>query len=622
MANVRSSITAHLQLDRAQFTSGLREASQQTRMFGRDLQGVNAAGATAGRSQGYANLAGKIAIVAGAAMAAKTAVTAVFDASSNRESLIRALAATSDGARSVEDQFDRLQASAMRSGIGVDAMVRSFIQLRGASLSSEDAEKTAAAVANALNRIGRGADFEPVMTNLKQISSRITGLGDEIKETANYLPEIRKLSNLKFGTDTGEGLNKKGITGKMFVQGITEELAKYETATGGAKAATANLDNAFENLKVTSGNVFLPAMVGTVNLATTAIKKLGEGISFVKDEYNQMTSGADPTRTAAAVSAPPGILSEAQLQQKKVDAAKEAQQLEEARAEAVAKALGDELNLASLQQGVAIERADNNAAGILAAETDLALAKEKQTIMRDLNATEAEATEHIRRRVKIEQESANAARARSLEKATKKEEQSLALTEAEADGTSPRRLKKMQKEARLQQETERLKGEGFTEKQSSDLASRRVSAEDRLTENRDRAAKGLRPRTRTITDPGEQSRRSFNRLSSGDKEKLEGLSSSEGAFQTFQRKQAGGIAANADDSLASRPRPSRIQGAGKKKEKEPGEVGVNPDGKSKPAGGAEAVYQEKVIRALDNVRKAVEANGPTASTRTKSSNAA
>jgi hypothetical protein len=59
-----------------------------------------------------------------------------------------------------------------------------------------------------------------------------------------------------------------------------------------------------------------------------------------------------------------------------------------------------------------------------------------------------------------------------------------------------------------------------------------------------------------------------------------------------------------------------------KKEKEPGEVGVNPDGKSKPAGGAEAVYQERVIRALDNVRKAVEANSPTASTRTKSSNAA
>jgi hypothetical protein len=619
MANVRSSITAHLQLNRAQFTTGLREASQQTRMFGKDLQGINAAGAGIGRSSGYASLAGKLAGAAAAAMAAKGAVTAVFDAASNRESLIRSLAATSDGARTVEEQFDRLQAAALRSGVGVDTMVQSFIQLRGASLSSSDAEKTASAVANALNIVGRGADFGPVMVNLKQISSRIAGIGDEIKETANYLPEITKLSQLKFGTSTAEGLNKKGITGKMFVAGITEELAKYETATGGAKMATANLDNAWENLKVTSGNVFLPAMVGSVDVVTSGIKKLGEGIGFVKDEYNKMTSGTDSTRNSSSVVAPDGILNEEQLQKKRTDAAAEAQLLEEARAAAVRKALDDEENLASLQQAVSIAKADTDAAAILAAETDLALAKEKLTIMRDLNATEAEATEHIKTRVKIEQEAANAARARAMEKTNKKEGQDLSLLEAEANGMSPRRQKKLQKDIRLQQETQRLKDEGFTPEQATGLANRKVTAEDRLTENKDRAARGLRPRSRTITDPAERSRRAFDRLSTGDKAKMENLSSSEDAYQTFQRKQKGGIGAySGDDPLAQRSRPSRIQGAGRKPDKEPGSTSVKEGSTGSPnAGGPLLTGVNRALALLQSINTSIASMTPTASSRTQ-----
>lgn len=619
MANVRSSITAHLQLNRAQFTTGLREASQQTRMFGRDLQGINAAGAGAGRSTRYSELASKIALAGAAALSAKGAITAVFDAASNRETLIRSLAATSDGARTVEEQFDRLQAAALRSGVGVDTMVQSFIQLRGASLSSSDAEKTASAVANALNIVGRGADFGPVMVNLKQISGRIAGLGDEIKETANYLPEITKLSQLKFGTSTPEGLNKKGITGKMFVAGITEELAKYETATGGAKVATANLGNAWENLKVTSGNVFLPAMVGSVNVITSGIKKLGEGIGFVKNEYNKMASGADSTRNSASVVAPPGILNEEQLQKKRTDAAAEAQLLEEARAAAVRKALDDEENLASLQQAVSIAKADTDAAAILAAETDLALAKDKLTIMRELNATEAEATEHIRQRVRIEQEAANAARARAMEKTNKKEGQDLSLLEAEANGMSPRRQKKLQKDIRLQQETQRLKDEGFTPEQATALANRKVTAEDRLTENKDRAARGLRPRSRTITDPAERSRRAFDRLSSGDKAKMENISSSEDAYQTFQRKQKGGIGAySGDDPLAQRSRPSRIQGAGRKPDKEPGSTSVKEGSTGSPnAGGPLLAGVNRALALLQSINTSIANMGPTASSRTQ-----
>ena len=480
MASRKSSITAELKLaGKAQFKSGLNEAGRDARAFGRDLEKIGGKGIGGlGRQFGVARSAiiGLTAATAGAAVGVKS----VFEAASNQEQLMRGLAATSDGVRSVESQFERLRIKAMESGVSVNEMAQAFTQLRGAAVGSEDAEKTAAAVANALNRVGRGADFGAVMQNLVQITSRTTGLGDEIKETANYLPQIRAISKLRFGSDTGEGLNKAGVTGRDWVAGIVDELAKYEKATGGAKAATKSFSSAWDQLKATAGSVILEPMTGVIQSIT-------DGIEELKSNAPLLLGGAGTQKES---------LSREELEKKKVKAAEELKKLEEARAESVRETFTKELEISEAESKLAHAKSINDDAMILAARQELAILKEKMAVMIASNATDAEAVEFIKKRVALEQDADNIARdaERSKQRAAASDE--LKLLEARAGGASDRKLKKMEKGQRLGAEEDKLLKEGMAPAKAKEFARRKIEAEDRIAQDADRASMGLRPRIR------------------------------------------------------------------------------------------------------------------------------
>ena len=584
MASRKSSITAELKLaGKAQFKSGLNEAGRDARVFGRDLNNISGKG-IGGLGRQFSGARSAIIGLTGATAAAAVGVKSVFEAASTQEGLMRGLAAASDGVRSVESQFERLRIKAMESGVSINEMAQAFMQLRGAAVSSDDAEKAASAVANALNRVNRGADFGAVMANLVQITSRTTGLGDEIKETANYLPQIRSLSKLKFGTDTGEGLNKAGVTGRQWVNGIVEELAKYEKATGGAKAATKTFASAWDQLKVTAGQLVIEPI-------TKAIVNLTDKLEEVRQD-GPMLLNPDAK--------PKEVLTKAQLDEKKIKAAEELQKLEDARAESVKETFAKEIEIAEAEANLAEAKTQNSDAAVLAASQELAILKEKMAVMVASNATDAEAVEFIKQRIALEQSADNITRDAERSKAQAADSRELALLEAKAGGASSRKLNKIEKNNRLATEEDRLIKDGATPEQAKETASRRIEAEDRIKQDEDRASMGLRPR---IRGAGRGKEKSESGLGS---ERYTGLINETTAFKgldSYDEMQPDPAAIEAKKEAMR-----TIKGAGHKEPKQKGDA---------PASSGVGGDVAKLITAMQSVEKAVRDIGPSRNDKAK-----
>ena len=227
-----------------------------------------ASDATSGLSSALSALPA-VAIGAWAAASAK----AVYGAAVEMESLERGLSAVMGSGALARDEMQRLSVVAKLPGLGYAEAIRMSTSLQAAGMSAEMARKAMASFGNALATVGKGkAELDGVGLALSQIMSKGKVSAEEINQIAERVPQIRKAMMDAFGTADTELLGKAGISSANFISTITDELGKLEKASGGAKNAAENFDDAWMKAKATIGGAFLPSVTAALNGVTSALE--------------------------------------------------------------------------------------------------------------------------------------------------------------------------------------------------------------------------------------------------------------------------------------------------------------------------------------------------------------
>jgi tape measure domain-containing protein len=511
------------------------------------------------------------------------------------EQLAMALSSVSDGTESLAKQFAALKEAAKLPGLGFSEIAKGSLDLQSVGVSAEASRDIIIQLGNALSSTGKGkAELEGITTALSQMYGKGKVSAEEINQIAERYPAIRSIA---------ADLDKS--TPAKFTEGLTAALAKLPRAAGTAQDSFDNLNDAVDQFMTGKsggrlnqvGKSLADGIAGAINASSLdeAAMKLGRGV--------RGTAADLPDNAFAKYELTP---EEAVKRQKdKLEGIK-------AEADAKQKLLDTEIDIADTEGRLAAAKKDNDDAGVLTLSKELEILKEKKKLMDTIGISEQEAIDHINRKVTAEVAGAN--RVRDAERAKKqgKEGRDLSELEAQAGGMSSRRFKKLHKANRLADEEERLIAEGLTPEQAKEKAARTVGAETTIAENEERASRGLRPKIRSVTDSSERSRNRYNRLSSGDKRRLEGAHHAESGAETFSRHERGGIDAGADDPMALRSNPSNLRkpitGAGHKEKKS----GSNDN--------PSANLYQVMAKGFADVVKAVMDTGPNAAQRAKPTN--
>ncbi len=550
MANRKSSITAQLSLSGiTQFKSGLNDIGRSAKATGQQVAGISS-GFGAGRSRITESRNQMVAL--GVAAAATGAIfKSAFSKDLKVEQLAMALSSVSDGTESLSKQFAALKEAAKLPGLGFTEIAKGSLDLQSVGVSAKESREVIIELGNALASTGKGkAELDGITTALAQMYGKGKVSAEEINQIAERYPAIRAIA---------ADLDKSSPS--KFTEGLTDALSKLPRAAGTAQDSFDNLNDAVDQFMTGKtggrmnqmGKSLAEGVAGAINADSLddAAMKLGRGVRGM---------GASlPENAFAKYELTPEEA--AKRQQIKLDGMK-------AEADAKQKLLDTEIEIASTEGRLAEVKKGNDDAAILSLTQELEILKDKKKLMETIGISEQQAIDHIKKRVTAEVEGAN--RVRDVERSKKqaKEGRDLNELEAQAGGMSSRRFKKLQKGNRMAEEEERLKDEGYSPAEAKKLAARRVGAEERISENEERAGRGLRPKIRSVTDPAERARNKYNRMSSVDKRRLDGLHHSESAEDTFNRKEGGGINGNSDDPMAIRARESGlrkpIRGAGAK----------------------------------------------------------
>lgn len=213
------------------------------------------------------------------------------DAAAKMESMRASMTAVTGSSATANAQLAELEAMAGRTASSYDLLVSAS---KGLIAGFDGDVKGANAVlerfATLSNVMGVSrSDFERLTINLTQIggASRLTG--DELREMASILPNLRSLLKDAFGTNQSEALAKMGITGRQALEGIMKAIDArgFKANTDTYNAQLQVLSTEFFKLKVAAGEVFLPIARQVVQYLTPAFQKLAETIKAMTPEQKK-----------------------------------------------------------------------------------------------------------------------------------------------------------------------------------------------------------------------------------------------------------------------------------------------------------------------------------------------
>lgn len=204
-------------------------------------------------------------------------------AASDIDALKRALLAVTGSAEAAERQMARFKRLADRSPvIGLESAIRGGVQLQSSGFGENESLSIMSTISNAVARGGGTQDgFERVLVNLQQIASQGKLTGDELRETAAFIPGFRKALLDAFPKGT------EGLTGLEVIRGIVAELAKLPKVGGGVASVFANLGSSGKMAMAAFGDSLNKLVLPVVEKVTSAldyltssgmITKLGESL--------------------------------------------------------------------------------------------------------------------------------------------------------------------------------------------------------------------------------------------------------------------------------------------------------------------------------------------------------
>lgn len=219
---------------------------------------------------------------------------AVFDATAEMQSLKMGMSAVMKSSSLAASEMERLKEVAKLPGLGYSEAIRMSISLQSAGFSADQARESMKAFGNALATVGKGkADLDGVGLALTQIMSKGKVSAEEINQIAERVPQIRIAMQDAFGTANTEMIQAMGLTSSQFIRGVTEELGKLKTVTGGLKNDSENLSDAWFQLKANIG--------GSGAVFSQALGSVASVIALFNSGYDEMRKKANQSKIDAAM---------------------------------------------------------------------------------------------------------------------------------------------------------------------------------------------------------------------------------------------------------------------------------------------------------------------------------
>lgn len=197
--------------------------------------------------------------------------SAVIKSAVDYDKLKIGLKAVAGSSLEAQRQLRRLEKVARLPGLSFRGAIAGSTALQAAGQSARLAERGLLAFGNALVTVGKGAhELQGVNLALQQILTKQTGFGQELRQLAERLPQVRQAMKDAFGIGSVEDFKKLGLSAKEFIEGIVTEFEKLPKVAGTVANDLENLGIAFDRLKDEIGQTMLGA-VSDVSKGMTAI---------------------------------------------------------------------------------------------------------------------------------------------------------------------------------------------------------------------------------------------------------------------------------------------------------------------------------------------------------------
>jgi tape measure domain-containing protein len=221
-------------------------------------------------------------LLAGAAVAgfAKGAI----DAAVSFDSMQRALATTVGSTEELNAQMDRLRKVALSPGIDLKQTVAGFINLKAAKFTTKEAEDGLRGIGNAVASVGAPAEtVGRVVTAITQMANGLQVNQEELNQLREALPNFGMILERTFGTTNTDKIKNMGLSAREAAKQILVGFGKGPQATAGMQTALDNLNDTFNALKETVGELlfkmfsgFGPALTSAMEAVTKAVRGISE----------------------------------------------------------------------------------------------------------------------------------------------------------------------------------------------------------------------------------------------------------------------------------------------------------------------------------------------------------
>ncbi len=212
-------------------------------------------------------------------------------ASADMDALHRALTAVAGSSEAAERQLRRLKALADRSPVlDMQSAIRGAVQLQSSGFGENESIGLMSTISNAVARGGGNIEgFQRVLVNLQQIASQGKMTGDELRETAAFIPGFRKALLDAFPNGT------EGLSGLEVIRGVRKELEKLPQVGGGIQTVFDNLGSSSKLAISQLGDGLNKLVLPVLEKVTKAIDYLASS-GIIKRAGEELAKSFDPKK--------------------------------------------------------------------------------------------------------------------------------------------------------------------------------------------------------------------------------------------------------------------------------------------------------------------------------------
>ena len=290
MAQIIDSLVTEYRMKNQQYLQGAAQVNAATRSNASSISmaqkalgsgggGLTGAlGASSGAMAALGATASAVGVVLGTVASGAVAILAAglkgFQDYAPFDSMIKSLESVEGGAKAAALAMKDLREISKAPGIGFQESVSAYVGARNAGLSPDFAKTIIKEVANANARGGGSIEtFDRAMVAVKQIAAKQYLQGEELLQLMEAGIPVQGMLQGRFGTSDTEQLKKQGVTSKMVLAALTEEMAKLPRVAGGAQNSLDNFRSSIEMASISLGSAVAASIMPALDSATKEFER-------------------------------------------------------------------------------------------------------------------------------------------------------------------------------------------------------------------------------------------------------------------------------------------------------------------------------------------------------------